>query len=158
MNRRLTDHQIRTTCHDLLAQHGPAITGRYLRRTLRQRYGAVGKTERVFGIWRELAQRLPRTSSGLATNTAGLHARLTAAETAAAEATARAELSALREQAHQDKWAAQIDQLRQQLAAQPGTFAQIHTLQDQVQRLSMELMSARAMLARYEEANELLKP
>ena len=88
---------------------------------------------------------------------AELQNRLIAAEEDAIQANARAELAQLREQSHQDKWALEIDRLRQRLGAQPGTLAQIRTLQDQVQRLSLDLMSARAMLARYEEANELLK-
>jgi hypothetical protein len=158
MNRRLTDHHIRSTCSDLLAQHGPRVSGRTLRRTLKQRYGAVGKTERVFRIWRELVQRPHATlSPTLPTDVVELQRRLLAAEATATQATERAELSALREQSHQDKWAAEVDQLRQQLGAQPGTLAQIRTLQDQMQRLTMELMSARAMLARYEDANELLR-
>lgn len=156
VNRRLTDHHIRTTCRDLLAQHGATLTGRQLRRTLRQRYGAVGKTERVFGIWRELTQGSSAVADLRPTDAAELHRRLHAATAAAAQAVERAELSEFRARADQDRWAAQIDDLRQHLQAQPATQAQVRVLQDQVQRLSIELLGARAMIARYEAANELL--
>ena len=154
MNRRLTDHQIRITCRDLLNQHGATLTGRQLRRTLRQRYGAVGKTERVFGIWRELARA---EVDSRPTDVAELHRRLDAATASAAQAMKRAELSEFRARADQDRWAGQIDDLRQQLQTQPATQAQVRVLQDQVQRLSIELLGARATIARYEAANDLLK-
>jgi len=158
MNRRLTDHHIRSTCRDLLAQHGPRLSGRLLRRTLKVRYGAAGRTERVFRIWRELVQTRPSNPNpSLPIDLTELQRRLVAAEKAATNANARAELSALREQAHQDKWAGEIDRLRQQLSNQPGTIAQIRVLQDQLQRTQMELLSTRAALHRYEESNELLK-
>ena len=156
MNRRLTDHHIRTTCRDLLAQHGVALTGRQLRRTLRKRYGAVGKTERVFGIWRELTRAAPTAADARPTDVAELHRQLDAATAAAAEASERAELSEFRARADQDRWAGQIDDLRQQLQTQPATQAQVRVLQDQVQRLTIELLGARAVIARYEAANELL--
>jgi hypothetical protein len=157
MNRRLTDHHIRTTCRDLLVQHGPALTGRQLRRTLRQRYGAVGKTERVFGIWRELARAVPAVVDLRPTDVAELHRRLEEATASAAQAMERAALSEFRARADQDRWAGQIDDLRQQLQTQPATQAQVRVLQDQVQRLSIELLGARATIARYEAANDLLK-
>ena len=156
MNRRLTDHHIRTTCRELLAQGGAALSGRQLRRTLRQRYGAVGKTERVFGIWRELTRAAHATADPRSFDVGELHRQLDAAKATAAQAMERAALSEFRARADQDRWAAQIDDLRQQLQMQPATQAQVRVLQDQVQRLSIELLGARAMIARYEAANELL--
>jgi len=154
MNRRLTDHHIRSTCRDLLAEHGPRFSGRTLRRTLKHRYGAVGRTERVFQIWRELTSTPIAAAGPVApTDVSELQRRVLAAEDTANKASARAELSALREQAHQDKWALEIDQLRQQLAAQAGTLAQIRTLQNQVQRLSIQLVAAHAELLRHERIN-----
>ena len=159
MNRRLTDHHIRSTCRDLLSEQGPSVTGRALRRTLKTRYGAVGKTERVFRIWRELVQTAAiQSGPALPTDVAELQRRLITAEEGATLANARAALAQLREQSHQDKWALEIDRLRLQLGSQPATLHQVRMLEDQVQRLKMDLMSARAMLARYEEANELLTP
>ena len=52
VNHRLPEARIRSTCRELLATHG-SVSGRRLREELRRRFGAVGKTERVFRIWRE---------------------------------------------------------------------------------------------------------
>lgn len=52
MNHRLPEECIRSTCRELVAKHG-SVSGRRLREELRRRFGAVGKTERVFRIWRE---------------------------------------------------------------------------------------------------------
>jgi hypothetical protein len=52
VNQRLSEKRIRSTCRELLAKHG-SVSGRSLREELRRRFGAVGKTERVFRIWRE---------------------------------------------------------------------------------------------------------
>jgi len=52
MSRQLAEHRIRTTCRELIANNG-RVSGRALRRELRVRFGAVGKTARVFQIWRE---------------------------------------------------------------------------------------------------------
>ena len=147
MNRRLADHRIRSTCRELLAS-GARLTGRGLRRALRDRYGAVGQTARVFQIWREesAASQAPAVPADVAQMAERLHA----AETAAATASARAERAELREEAHQTRWAMEIDGLRQQLRAQPQYAAEIRRLQDQVMRLTVELHAARRLLAQPE--------
>jgi hypothetical protein len=116
MNRRLTDFQIRSTCRALLKGER-AISGRQLRRELHDRFGAVGKTERVFQIWREAMAELTRDAviGALPTDVAELQRRLQAAEAEAAANLKRAELAEYREQAHQDHWALEIDKLRQEL-------------------------------------------
>src|SRR5271170_6977446 len=93
MNRRLTDFQIRSTCRALLKQ-GSAISGRRLRRELLDRFGAVGKTERVFQIWREAMAEQTRAAviGALPTDVAELQRQLTAAESQAAANLKRAEL------------------------------------------------------------------
>jgi hypothetical protein len=82
MNRRLADHRIRSTCRELMAS-GARLTGRGLRRELRERYGAVGQTARVFQIWREesAASQAPAVPADVAQMAERLHA----AETAAAD-------------------------------------------------------------------------
>ena len=40
-------------CRDVLARE-KTPSGRLLRRALRERYGAVGRTDRVYSIWRRL--------------------------------------------------------------------------------------------------------
>ncbi len=147
MNQRLTEHRIRSTCRELL--NGEArVTGRGVRRALRDRFGAVGKTARVFQIWQQEVQALAaEPASTGATDRAQLQMKLFAAEAAAAEAQARAERAEFREQAHQDKWAMEIDGLREQLRAQPKYAAQIRALQEQVLRLTVELQAARKLAA-----------
>jgi hypothetical protein len=145
MNRRLSEPQIRKTCRDLVANKGP-ISGRRLCRELRERFGAVGKTTRVFKIWREellaaTAPSLPAAKVPL--EFVELQRRLVAAEAAASENLARAERAEYREQAHQDKWAAEIDRLRQEGRAQPAYLAEIRALQREVLKLSRELQNMR---------------
>ena len=116
MNRRLSDFQIRSTCRALLKGRG-AITGRQLRRELLERFGAVGKTERVFHIWRDaMAERTRAAVIGaLPTEVAELQRRLQVAESQAAANLKRAELAEYRERAHQDHWAIEIDRVKREL-------------------------------------------
>jgi hypothetical protein len=79
VNHQLSEQRIRSTCRELIAKHG-GISGRRLRSELRQRYGAVGKTERVFAIWRE-----ETAAPAVRAEHAELKARLAAAHAAAAE-------------------------------------------------------------------------
>jgi small-conductance mechanosensitive channel len=79
--------------------------------------------------------------------TVELQRRLVAAETAAAENLARAERAELREQAHQDKWAMEIDRLRQEVLARKSNAAEVRVLSDRVLQLSRELMAARSGIA-----------
>lgn len=148
MNQLLTDAAIRTTCRELLAR-SPHVTGRELRRVLKHQYQAVGKTERVFRIWRE--EQTARAEAGRALpmtlDQRQLLERLTAAETAAEQNRLRAERAELREQAHQDRWAAEVDELRQVVKAQPKYAAELRALQERVLRLTVELHAARRLLA-----------
>jgi hypothetical protein len=144
MNQELAEHHIRSTCRELIAGGG-RLTGRVLRQALRERYGAVGRTARVFQILREeahgsLAPEVPA-------DVADLERRLRLADAAAAENQARAERAEYREQAHQERWAMEIDRLREQLRAQPKYAAEIRVLQERVLRLSAELQAARSLLA-----------
>ena len=147
MNRRLSESRIRATCRELLGNKG-RVSGRALCAELRTRFGAVGKTERVFGIWREeLAQKAQRArlAKGPAepAELVELERRLKAAEDAAAANLKRAELAEIREQAHQEKWGMEVDRLRQRLRAQDTTEAEMRRLQDRVLQLSRELMGYR---------------
>jgi hypothetical protein len=118
MNRRLTELQIRSTCRALLAKDAN-LTGRQLRKELNKRFGAVGKTERVFRVWREEQQKTQTTSAATAlpADVAELQRRLKIAEATAAENLKRAELAEYRERAHQDHWAMELDRLKQKLQA-----------------------------------------
>lgn len=149
MNRRLSDQRIRATCRELVATRQGRVSGRQLRAELRKRFGAAGKTARVFRIWREevfppvpVPVPSPPTPE-LPIEVAELQRRLVAAETAAAEMLARAERAEYREQAHQERWAAEVDSLRQTTGHQPTAAMTIRLLQDQVFKLSRELAAAR---------------
>jgi len=114
MNLRLSEQRIRSTCREIIAKRGD-VSGRGLREELRRRFGAVGKTTRVFAIWRE--EVVARDQGSSMAMAADLQRRLVAAERAAAENLARAERAEYREQAHQDHWALEVDRLRQELKA-----------------------------------------
>jgi hypothetical protein len=138
------DHHIRDTCRELMA--AGRVSGRALRRALRERYGAAGKTDRVFQVWREETERKSEaTRPQLPTDIAELQRRLIAAEEAAKENLARAERAELREQAHQDRWAVEVDRLRQEVQAQPRYAAEIRALQERVLRLTVELHAERQL-------------
>jgi hypothetical protein len=147
MNRRLSEFRVRATCRELLAARGH-VSGRTLCAELRTRFGAVGKTERVFGIWREeLTAKAGRDALARVraepANVVELERQLKAAEETAAANLKRAELAELREQAHQEQWGMEVDRLRQRLRAQETNEAEVRRLQDRVLQLSRELMGYR---------------
>jgi hypothetical protein len=146
MNRRLSESRIRGTCRELLGKTG-RVSGRALCAELRTRFGAVGKTERVFAIWRQemsaKAERGAPKVTAIPADVVELERRLKAAEAAAAESLKRAELAEYREQAHQEYWALEVDRLRQRLLARETTEVEVRRLQDRVLQLSRELVGYR---------------
>jgi hypothetical protein len=139
VNRRLLDRQIRLTCRELMSGN-TRVSGRTLRRTLRERYGAAGKTDRVFRIWREeISAAAEAARHQPPVEVSELQRRLVDAERTAADNKARAELAELREQAHQDRWAMEIDALRQAALAQPNYALENRSLEQKIIRLTAEL-------------------
>lgn len=118
VNRRLTETQLRATCRELIGSQR-TVSGRALCAALRARFGAVGKTTRVFAIWREELAKVAAVPPGAqgAQEIAELRRRLAAAETAAAENLARAQRAEFREEKHQETWAMEVDRLRMELQA-----------------------------------------
>jgi hypothetical protein len=119
MNQRLSEFAIRSMCRELMKGEG-SISGRRLCAELRARFGAIGKTERVFRIWREEVSARARAAMAaempaLPTDVVELQRRLAAAEQSAAENLARAERAEYREEAHQEKWAMEVDRLRMEV-------------------------------------------
>jgi hypothetical protein len=119
VNRKLTDQDIEATWHALEAQFG-SVSGRQLREALRIRFGTPGRTDRVFAIWRSLSERQRRAA--LEPSVAELLRRMEIAEASAKEALqakaaaeVRADLAESREIAHQDRWAHEIYELRQEV-------------------------------------------
>jgi hypothetical protein len=154
MNRRLAEDRIRATCRELLMRQR-RLSGRALRRALKERFDAVGNTARVFAIWREeLAARDEGGPGGGGAlpaehppELAELLRRLAEAEVRAAQILARAELAELREQSHQERWALEIDRLRQELRAQGGYAADLRRLQTHVNHLMIENAALREQLS-----------
>ena len=146
VNYKLSEQRIRGTCRELLGVDG-ALSGRRLRAELLRRFGAAGKTERVFRIWREETAAgvvpIPSVAPALPRELREWRQRLLAAESAAAENLARAQRAEYREQAHQEHWAAEIDRLRQAEGNQSEASMTIRHLQEQVFKLSRELAAAR---------------
>jgi hypothetical protein len=159
MNCRIPEMALRRACRELLREEG-RVSHRALRQVLRERFGAVGKTARVRKIWHEeTGQRAapprsvdpPSASVALPTDVVVLQAQLAQAQREAVQFKARAELAEVREQSHQDRWALEIDRLRQELRAQPNYQRELRTLQDTVMRLHVELAATRCALSQWSE-------
>jgi hypothetical protein len=138
MNQLLSEHRIRATCRELLSTR-PKLSGRGLCVELKRRFGAVGNTQRVFAIWRE-----ELGAAAVPVEVSELKRKLAAAEAAAAENLARAQLAELQEESHLVKWATEIDRLRQENLALRSNAAEVRVLQERVLQLSRELMAVRA--------------
>jgi hypothetical protein len=138
MVSKLTDRQIEMLCSEILARE-PAPSGRLVRRALHARYGAVGRTDRVYGIWR----RLSRGESAQKPVTDQERHRWTVRLAAAEE---RARLAEEREIKHQDRWASEVYALRERLRAQ-GSFSS-GVSHDVYRRVHQELLQVRAELER----------
>ena len=145
MNRKLTDQQIRST-YDSLSRDGGTVSGRALRAALRTRFGAAGKTDRVFAICRSLQRSSisePADISALRRELESAEQARVQAEAARDQALARAVRSEERELAHQDRWANQIYELRQQVESLKGEGARRRSLEEQIVRLTRELQVLR---------------
>jgi hypothetical protein len=156
VNCRISEVHLRGVCRELI-RAGRPVSHRALRQVLHERFGATGKTARVLRVWREESARLaaaakppidrPPPMPALPIDVQQLQERLKQAEAHAAEQSARAEVAELREQSHQDRWFLEIDQLREQLRAQPNYAREVRSLQSTVTRLTVENAALRAGLA-----------
>jgi hypothetical protein len=149
VNTRLSDVEIRSTCLDLIGA-GVMCSGRALRRALRDRFGASGRTDRVFRIWRQVVAEQSIQMKGRELTPRMWLERLAGAEQQALAAETRATLAEHREQVHQDKWASEILALRQRVAdleamGGDGVSRQAH------QQLQSAYLAARRRLARFEQ-------
>jgi hypothetical protein len=142
MGARLTDKQIQTVCREVLARQS-APSCRSLRRALRERYGAVGRTERVYEIWKAIT-----TGEAPSSRVTDAERCLWMARIAAAEE--RVRLAEERETKHQDRWANELYDLREQLRTRQGTLASgvSHEL---YRRVHQELLQVRSDLERLKQ-------
>lgn len=137
MTLKLSDRQIEILCLEVLARE-EAPSGRLLRRALRERYGAVGRTDRVYAVWRQLSRGENAPSAVTDEERNRWAARIAAAEQ-------RARLAEEREIKHQDRWASEVYELREQLRARPGTLAS-GVSHDAYRRVHQELLQVRGEL------------
>jgi hypothetical protein len=139
MPLKLTDGQIEILCGEVLARE-LAPSGRFLRQALRDRYGAVGRTDRVYAIWRRLNAGDQAPDPVTDPERHRWMVRIAAAEE-------RARLAEERETKHQDRWASELHALREQLHARQNTLAS-GVSHDVYRRTHLELLQARAELER----------
>ena len=137
MPLKLTDGQIEMVCREVLARE-VAPSGRILRRALRARYGVVGRTDRVYSVWRRLSFGENEQGPVRDAERNRWTARLAAAEE-------RAHLAEEREIKHQDRWASEVYMLREQLRARQGTLAS-GVSHDTYRRVHQELLQVRGEL------------
>jgi hypothetical protein len=153
MNRKLSDEQIIATLQSLRGAGAP-VTGRALQAALRARFGAAGKTERVFAHCRALGTAQepgepvePQAGAQWRRQALAAEQAVRAAQSELKLALARAARSEAREVAHQDRWAGEIHSLRETVARLQGERARRQILEDQVLRLQRELQVLRQGLA-----------
>ena len=143
MNRKLTDEQIVATFRDLSARNNH-VSGRSLRAALREQFGAAGKTDRIFALYRAL--KAPPSAEPV--DVLDLRQRIAEQEQLLTAALNRAERSEAREIAHQDRWANEIHELRETVERLKGEAVRRKELEAQVLLLHRELQLLRGRLAR----------
>jgi hypothetical protein len=119
MNQKLTDDELTRACLELLSQR-PSVSCRRLRILLRERFGCACRTDRVYAVWRSIRAEIETRYSAAAPplldqDLKQARERVATLETALLDAENRALRAEERERAHQDRWAAEIHELRQQL-------------------------------------------
>jgi hypothetical protein len=142
MPAKLTDGQIEMLCREVLSREA-APSGRFLRRALRERFGAVGRTDRVYAIWR----RLTAGDNGVSPVTDVERHRWMVRIAAAEE---RVRLAEEREIKHQDRWANELHALREQLRTRQGSLA-TGVSHDAYRRVHHELLQVRGELERLKQ-------
>ena len=153
MIRKLTDQQIIAVCRELFAAD-PSASGRALRAELKRRYGSSGKTDRVFAAWRMLRDEIAIKTPGdaalindLKRQVVELVARLNDADLARESAEQRALLSEAREIAHQNRWANEIHDLRNEVRRLTGEGRRQGPLESRVLELTREVATLKAQLS-----------
>ncbi len=113
---KVGDDDIRAVIGEL-RERGVRLSGARLRRELFQRFGARGGVARVYRLLQEAPAGKPADLADIEARLAVLEAQNQALGAARDAALERAALAEHREEAHQQKWAMEVDALRQELAA-----------------------------------------
>jgi hypothetical protein len=119
VNLKISDNQLQRACREMLTRDA-AISGRALRAQLLQRFGSAGKKDRVYAVWRALRAEFeaPAGSPDMIVLQGALQAaqqKIVDLEAALINADHRAAIAEERERIHQDRWANEIHQLREQV-------------------------------------------
>lgn len=132
---KLTDAQVRGVIADLRDRQ-ERVTGATLRRELQDRYGSPGGVSRIYRLLRESPPVDP--------------VRVAAVEQEILETRERAERAEAREEAHQRRWAADVDRLRQRVRELEAAEKDARRWHDAYQRVAIELQSMQLRLAEME--------
>jgi K+-sensing histidine kinase KdpD len=133
MPKQLSDEQIL----DVIASMRKGqrrVTGSAVRAELRRAFGTPGGVDRIYKLINTTQTEPASSGDGEA-----LRHELASLTQQLALAIQRAELAEHREQAHQEKWAMEIDHLRQQLLAAQVDSRRLSDAQNQVLELRREL-------------------
>ena len=109
---KVGDDDIRALIGELRTR-GVRLSGARLRRELFQRFGARGGVARVYRL---LQESVAHKAAGEPVDVTALEARIAALASERDAALERAALAEHREEAHQRKWAMEVDALRQEVA------------------------------------------
>ena len=131
MSKQLADDQIRGVINSLKGED-QKVTGLAVRTELRRRFGMPGGVERIYRLLGE-TKVVPHSEHH------ELQGEMVLLKQQLAAAVQRAELAEHRERVHQEKWAMEIDLLRQQLRAAQIDTRKLSEAQNQVLELRREL-------------------
>jgi len=132
MPKQLSDEQICGVIETLRGRE-EKVTGMAVRTELRRLFGTPGGVDRVYRLIGEAHATVhPDHQNDLIAEIAMLQQQLQ-------EMLKRAQLAEYREQAHQEKWAMEIDLLRQQLRSAQIDSRKLSEAQNQVLELRREL-------------------
>jgi hypothetical protein len=143
---RLTDAQIIAVCRELLGPGTGTVKVLDVQAELWTRFQAKGKTARVAGLLKRIACSAELRSAQEVVLQGQFEKRVFDAERIAREALNRAEesearavLAEERERSHQDRWAMQLDDLRQKLLASQKDSARVPELERRILDLHRQL-------------------
>ena len=136
----VTDLTVRTLIKEL-TRGGRLPSGAALRAELRQRFGCSGGVTRIYRL---LAQARPKPVPTAAIDQQKLEREVRTLRQSA-------QLAEHREQAHQNRWALEVDQLRQRLAVLEPLAAQATRALENAELLRRQLYAAHVRIAALEE-------
>jgi hypothetical protein len=137
----VSDHAIKHLIRELMVGN-QLPSGARLRSALKARFGSPGGVARIYRL---LANARAATSPDASRNAAA------ALEREVVSLRKALKLADHREQAHQSRWASEVDQLRQQVATLEPLALQARTALDHAELLRRQLHAAHMRIAALEE-------